>query len=191
MVGDRTEPVEIGEHLLGIGHDGLDPVGDFEHPGAFALDAQAARDFLDHLVARVGNGIDRVAEADYDFLCRDAPADVGLRFFGVAVALLHFERDLVGAAMLRPAQRADRACYRGIEIRAGACDRARGERRGVVLVLGVEDQRGMHRALVRWRRLPAVEQMQEVRADRIIVGFDVDPAAVVGVVVPVQQHRSK
>ena len=49
----------------------------------------------------------------------------------------------------------------------------------------------MHRALVRWRRLPAMEQMQEVRADRIVVGFDVDPAAVVGVVVPVEQHRSK
>ena len=49
----------------------------------------------------------------------------------------------------------------------------------------------MHRALVRWRRLPAMEQMQEVRSDRIVVGFDVDPAAVVGVVVPVEQHRSQ
>ena len=49
----------------------------------------------------------------------------------------------------------------------------------------------MHRALVRWRRLPAMEQMQEMRADRIVVGFDLDPAAVVGVVVPVQQHRSE
>ena len=56
-------------------------------------------------------------------------------------------------------------------------------------MLGVEDQRGMHRALVRRRRLPAMEQMQEVRADRIVVGFDVDPAAVVGVVVPDRSKR--
>ena len=49
----------------------------------------------------------------------------------------------------------------------------------------------MHRALVRRRRLPAVQQMQEVRADRIVVGFDVDAAAVVGVVVPVEQHRAE
>ena len=152
---------------------------------------QAARDFLDHLVARIGDRIDRMAEADHDFLGRDPAADIGLGFVRVAVALLHFERDLVGAAMLRPAQRADRAGDRRIEVRAGAGDRARGEGRGVVFVLGIEDQRGMHRALVRWRRLPAMQQMQEVRADRIVVGFDVDAAAVVRVMVPVEQHRSE
>ena len=107
-----------------------------------------------------------MAEADHDFPGRDAAADVGFRFVRIAVALLHFERDLVGAAMFRPAQRADRAGDRGIDVRAGAGDRARREGRGVELVLGVEDQRGMHRALVRWRRLPAMQQMQEVRADR-------------------------
>jgi hypothetical protein len=36
-----------------------------------------------------------------------------------------------------------------------------------------------------------MEQMQEVRSDRIVVGFDVDATAVMGIVVPVQQHRSE
>ncbi len=57
-------------------------------------------DFLDDHVARVGDGVDRVAEADDDFLAGDALADVRLGFVGRAVALLDFERDLVGAAVL-------------------------------------------------------------------------------------------
>ena len=58
-------------------------------------------------------------------------------------------------------------------------------------MLGVEDQRGMHRALVRRRRLPAMEQMQEMRSDRIVVGFDVDPAADGGRSGASKQHRSE
>ena len=69
-----------------------------------------ARDFLDDLVARVGDRVDRVAEADDDFLARRCAARMSASASsGVSVALLDLERDFVGAAVLRAAQRADRA----------------------------------------------------------------------------------
>jgi hypothetical protein len=37
-----------------------------------AVGFDSARDFLDHLVARIGDRVDRVAEADHDFLVLDA-----------------------------------------------------------------------------------------------------------------------
>ena len=40
-------------------------------------------------------------------------------------------------------------------------------------------------------RLLAVQQMQEMRGDRIVVGFHVDAAAVTGEMPPVQQHRAE
>ena len=148
-------------------------------------------DLLDHLVTGIGNRIDRMTKADHDFLGRDPAPDVGFRLVRVGIALLHLERDLVGPAMLRPAQRADGAGYRRIHVGAGAGDRARGKGRGVELMFGIEVERGMHRAFVRSRRRPAVQQMQEMGADRGVVGLHLDTAAVMGVVVPVQQHRAE
>ena len=36
-----------------------------------------------------------------------------------------------------------------------------------------------------------MQQVQEVPADRVVVGFDLDPIARVAEVVPVHQHRSE
>ena len=107
--------------------------------------ASCARDFLDDLVARIGDRVDRMAEADDHFLVRDARADVLLGLVRRVVALLDLERDFVGAAVLRAAQRADRAGDRRVHVGARAGDHARGERRRVELVLGVEDERRVHR----------------------------------------------
>ncbi|KAG1388292.1 hypothetical protein G6F59_016022 [Rhizopus arrhizus] len=93
--------------------------------------------------------------------------------------------------MLRAAQRADATADRAVHVAAGAGDDAAGEGRGVELVLGVQDQRGVHRLHPRILRLLAMQQVQEVAADRVIVGFHVDGAAVVAPVVPVQQHRTE
>ncbi len=41
------------------------------------------------------------------------------------------------------------------------------------------------------RRRLAVQQMQEMRADRIVVGLDLDAPAVMAEVIPVQQHRAE
>ena len=69
-----------------------------------ASSRERARDVLDDLVARIGDGVDGMAEADDDFLGGDAPHDVRLGFVGRGVALLDLEGDLIGAAMLRAAQ---------------------------------------------------------------------------------------
>ena len=58
-------------------------------------------------------------------------------------------------------------------------------------MLGVKIERGVHRAHPQRRRRLAVQQMQEVSADRVVVGFDLDALAVVAPVIPVEQHRSE
>ena len=132
-----------------------------------------------------------MAEADDDFLALDAGADVGLGLVRRFVALLHLEGDLVGAAVLGPAQCADGAGDAAVHVGAGAGDDAAGEGAGVELVLGVEDQRGVHGGDPALLGLLAVQQVQEVAADAVVVGLDVDAPAVVAVVVPVQQHRAQ
>ena len=174
VVRHGAEPVEVGEHLLDVPHHRLEALGDVEHLHVAGLLRQSPRDFLDHLVARIADRVDRVAEADDDFLALDARLDVGLGLVRRLVALLHLEGDFVGAAVLRPAQRADRAGDAGIDVRAGAGNHARGEGRGVELVLGVEVERDVHRLDPRLRRRLAVQQVQEVAADRVVVGLDLD-----------------
>ena len=58
-------------------------------------------------------------------------------------------------------------------------------------MLGVQDQRGVHGFFPRRRRFFAVQQVQEMATDGIIIGFDLDAPAVVGEVVPVQQHGAE
>ena len=152
---------------------------------------QPARDVLDDAVARIGDRVDGMAEADDDLLAREARADVGDGFLGRAIALLDLERDLVRAAVLRAAQRADAAGDAGVQIRARAGDDARRERRGVELVLGVQHERRVHRADPRSRRRPPMQQRQEMRADRVRVVLDVDAHAGAREVVPVEQHAAE
>ena len=83
----------------------------------------------------------------------------------VRVAADDVHRHFVGAAVLGAAQRADRAGDARMHVRAGAGDHARGERRGVELVLGVQHQRLVERVGVQRARRLAVQQVQEVRGD--------------------------
>ena len=113
-------------------------------------------------------------------LLRHPATDVALRLVGIGIALLDLEGHLVGAAMLGAAQRADRAGDGGIDVRPGAGDHPGGERGGVEFVLRVQNQRGMHRLAPRIALGGrAVQQMQEMRADGVIVRLDLDAPAVV------------
>ena len=68
----------------------------------------------------------------------------------------------------------------GVEVGAGAGDDAGGEGGGVELVLGVEDERDVHGAGPTRRTGGfAVEEVEEVGGDGVVVGFDVDALAVV------------
>ena len=91
--------------------------------------------------------------------------------------------------MLGAAQRADAAGDGGIQIRASAGDHPRGEGRGVELVLRIEIERDVHGAHPALRRLLAMQQAEEMAADAVVVGLDIDADAAMRVVVPGQQHR--
>ncbi len=93
--------------------------------------------------------------------------------------------------MLGTAQRTDATADRAVHVAAGAGDDAAGEGGGIEFVLGVQDQRGVHRLHPRILRLLAMQQVQEVATDGVVVGFYVDGTAVVAPVVPVQQHRAE
>ncbi len=58
-------------------------------------------------------------------------------------------------------------------------------------MLSVEDQRGVHGPHPALRGGAPVEQVQEMRADTVVVGLDFDASAVVRVVEPVQEHGAK
>src|SRR5690606_18580948 len=109
VVAHRAEPVEVGEHLLDVPHHRFQALGDVVHPAAALLVRQLAGHGLDHFIARIAGGVDRVAEADHHLLAFDPRADVGLGVVWRVVALLDLERDFVGAAVLGATQRADRA----------------------------------------------------------------------------------
>src|SRR5690606_26025939 len=139
VVRDGGEPVEVGEHLLDVPHHGFQTLGDVEHFGVAGRDGQLAGDFLDDLVARVGNGVDRVAEADDHFLVFHAATDIGLGFVGGLVALLDFEGHFVGTAVLGTTQRTDGTGYGRVHVGTRAGDDAAGERGRVEFVLCVKD----------------------------------------------------
>ncbi|MPN44357.1 hypothetical protein SDC9_191922 [bioreactor metagenome] len=54
-------------------------------------------------------------------------------------------------------------------------------------MLGVQHQRNMHRFFPASRRLFAMQQVQEVTANGIIVSFRLNTLAVMAVVIPVQK----
>ena len=169
VVGGGGEPVEVGEHALDFVHDGFEAVGDVVDAKVAGGFGEAVGDFLDDGVAGVADGVDRVAEADDDFLVLDALADVGLCLVGRGVALLDFEGDFVGAAVLGAFEGADGSGNAGVEVGAGAGDDAGGEGGGVELVLGVEDQRDVHGLDPLGGGGFAVEEMEEVSADAVVV----------------------
>src|ERR1700687_1604222 len=108
VIGHRAVPVEVRKQALGIPEHRLEALGNGEQPLLAGRRGEAARDFLDHVVAWIGDGIDRMSEADDDFLGREAPAYVRLGLVRRRVAALYGVGDLVGAAVLRSPQRADR-----------------------------------------------------------------------------------
>ena len=103
--------------------------------------------------------------------------NVGDGFLGRAIALLDLERDLVRAAVLRAAQRADAAGDAGVQIRARAGDDAGRERGRVELVLGVQHERRVHRADPRCRRRRRCSSVRKCSRDGVGVGLDVDARA--------------
>src|SRR5579859_3610231 len=164
VIGYGAVPVEVWKHLLGIPHycfQSLGNVEEFHVPRAFR---QLPGYFLDDLVARIGDGIYGVTEADDDLLRVDAPANIYLRLIWIVISLLNLKRDLIGAAVLRPTQGADRPGDAGEDIRPSARDDSSGEGGCIELVFCIKDQAGVHRMhpFLLWS--VAMQQMQEMAA---------------------------
>ncbi|MNN84587.1 hypothetical protein D3C81_2017670 [compost metagenome] len=58
-------------------------------------------------------------------------------------------------------------------------------------MFGVEHQRGVHRLFPAFRGPGAMQQMEEMAANRVVIGFRLDAFAVVAIVIPVQQHGTE
>ena len=115
-----------------------------------------------------------MAEADDDLLLGDAFDDVGFSIVRVVVTPDGVEGELIGAAVLRTLERADCATDCRIHVGARAGDDACRKCGRVELVFGIEDQRGMHRPLPKRSWLSAMQEVQEMTADGIVIGLDVD-----------------
>jgi hypothetical protein len=117
------------------------------------------------------------------FVMMPASASSGVRYSWISSMAA-----LVGPAVQRPAQGPDGAGHRGIEIRQGRRDGARGEGGGVELVLGVQRQRYVEGLLVQRVGRLIVQHMQQVPGRGVVAarGFDAQEAGGEGV--PVHQH---
>ncbi|MNV14407.1 hypothetical protein D3C71_1050920 [compost metagenome] len=191
MIAHGAEPVEVGEHFFHLPHHGLQPLGNVIHLGAASLLRQVVRHALDDDIARVAHGVDRVTKTNHHLLGLHAAADVGLGLVGAVVAFLDLKSHLVRTAMLRAPQRANGAGDGRIHVAARACHHACGEGGCIELMLGIQVERRVHGALPVRAGFGAVQQVQEVRANGVVVGLHLDTAARAGPVVPVQQHGTE
>src|SRR5579859_4289999 len=138
VIAGGAIPVQVREHLLLAPHDLFHALGNVEEFHVAGVAGQPPGDFLDHLVARIGDGVHGVTEADDDLLFGDASDDIGFGVFRIVVTPDGVESELVGTAVLGSLERAYRSAYRRIHVGTRARDYARRERGRVEFVFGVE-----------------------------------------------------
>ena len=100
--------IGVGEQLLLFPHGFVDRFGDREQHGVAHFVGEFFRPALDHFVTRVAVFVDRMAKAHDLVLARQHAEGALHRLFCRVEAFDHFHRRLVGAAVQRAAQRADR-----------------------------------------------------------------------------------
>src|SRR5439155_1155823 len=114
------------------------------------------------LGARVLHAIDARAEAHDAGLVRDGLLDPRLRLRRVLDLVDHQHHLLIGAAVQRPLEGADGRGDRRVHVREGGGGDACRERRGVELVIGVQDQRDVEGLHGEGAGLPAEHHVEEV-----------------------------
>src|SRR3546814_4066561 len=87
-------------------------------------------------VARIADGVHRMAESDHDLLALHPRADVGFGLVRIVVAGDDLHRYFIGAAMLGAAQRANGAGDARIHVRAGTGNDPASEGTGIELEVG-------------------------------------------------------
>ena len=91
--------------------------------------------------------------------------------------------------MQRAAQSAHCAGDAGVEVRQGRGTDSRSKRGSVELVLSIKNQGNVHAALVIGAGLFPVYECQQVACQRVLIGFGIDPFAMVSKTIPVTKHR--
>ncbi len=147
---------------------------------------EGLRRFLDEGRTRVRLFVNAMPETHDEFLLRQFFQQSFFRLVGCLVEVDQIHRGLVRAAVQRTAQRPDAADDGAVKVRQRGGDHAHGERGRVELVFGVEHERNVHRADVRFRRGFAQEQVQEMRGDVRVVGLRLDALAVFRELIPIQ-----
>ena len=142
---------------------------------------------LDDLGARVVGLVDAVAEAHQAAFAGLDLLDEGGDVVDAADFLQHAQHRFVGAAVQRAVERRGRAGHRRERIDVRAADRAHRAGRAVLLVIGVQDEQHVERALEllvrRVLHLGHLEQhVQEVAGEaQVVVGIDVRAAGAVAI----------
>src|SRR5665213_2888472 len=204
VVQDVLEALPAAAHPMDVMRTGVSALGT-TLPERDAHDTPGARDIADRLIASLGSMLCYWYHASHNGRLIDVETDddsVGAHF----LHLLHGEAPQASwvramhTSLNLYAEHEFNASTFTARVIAGtgsdlysciAGDDARGERRCVEFVLGIEVERRVHRTHPGSLRRFAVQQVQEMRADRIVVGLDVDQAAVVARVIPVAQHRAQ
>ena len=130
-------------------------------------------------------------EAGNNFLAPESFANVRFGFIRAAVTMLDFECRFIGTTVFRTTQRPDGAGDGRIHIGPGTGNNARSKGRGIELMFGIQDQCSMHGPHPPLAGFLAMQQMQEMTTDRIIVGLQFNAPPVFMVMVPVQQHGTE
>ena len=103
---------------------------------------------LDDLGPRVVRLVDAVAESHQPCLRRALTRLMNAGMLStLPISLQHPQHRLVGAAVQRPVERRRRAGHRRVRIDVRAADRAHRARAAVLLVVGVQDEEDVERAL--------------------------------------------
>ena len=191
VIGAGAVKIQVRKHLLFAPHDLFEALGNRKEAVIAICLAELFRPSLDDIRARVGDFVNAMAEAHDELFGGQHVHQSFFRLVGRCELLDQLHGRFVGAAMQRPAQRADAAGDRRIEIGQGRNDGPRRERRGVELMLGVKNQRYVDGAAVQLVGLFAVEQMQQVAGGAVVVGFGIDARAVFMKLVPVEKHRAE
>ena len=185
------EEVGIAEQFLLAPHHLFAAYGHGVEHRVAHLGRQLRGPLLDDHVARVRLGINGVPEAHHLFLASQHAQQFSFCFVGAAPALDHVHGGLVGAAMQRAAQRANRRCHAGVHVRQGGGTHPGCEGRGIEFVFRIQNQRHVHHLGEQGLGRLVAEHVQEVRTDGVIVQGRLDAHAVVGIAVPVADDRGQ
>src|SRR5262249_11369845 len=120
--------------------------------------------FLEDAGADVAGLVNAVAETHHAFLASQGIANPLFRRVGAAGGADQVHHLFVGPAVKRTLESADGGNDAGVQVGLRRANDTRGERRGVKLVLGIENQGYVKRPSDVELRLRAAQEKQEVRA---------------------------